>query len=92
MEENSSAIYQTLITDGGHLYICGDAGMAADVTKTLSKILQKEEKKKNPEIILDALNVSSNSEYCRNYFISNDYFSKYCFTTLGYLLRIWRCW
>lgn len=26
---------------GGHFYVCGDVGMASDVTTTLSKIIQE---------------------------------------------------
>nr|QJF53971.1 Nitric oxide synthase [Sinohyriopsis cumingii] len=40
--QNSTEIYNNILREGGHFYVCGDAKMATDVTSTLEKILQKE--------------------------------------------------
>lgn len=56
MDITSSEIYQLLVVDGGHIYICGDAGMAADVTKMLMEIIKKENKSKNPDAVMEILN------------------------------------
>ncbi len=40
VEENSSEVYDLIVVKKGHLYICGDVRMAADLTKTLENILK----------------------------------------------------
>ncbi|KAL3867553.1 hypothetical protein ACJMK2_040440 [Sinanodonta woodiana] len=40
--QNSTEVYNIMVREGGHFYVCGDAEMAKDVTSTLEKILQKE--------------------------------------------------
>ncbi|KAK3612614.1 hypothetical protein CHS0354_042123 [Potamilus streckersoni] len=40
--QNSSEVYNSIVREEGHFYVCGDAKMAADVTSTLGEILQKE--------------------------------------------------
>ncbi|ESO82408.1 hypothetical protein LOTGIDRAFT_197993 [Lottia gigantea] len=37
---NSETIYQSIVKDGGHFYVCGDVSMAQNVTNTLDTILQ----------------------------------------------------
>lgn len=39
MRTDSKQIYQELIEQNGHIYVCGDVSMAEDVNKTLKCIL-----------------------------------------------------
>lgn len=55
MEATSSDIYNNLVVSKGHLYICGEAGMASDVTTTLLKILEKEGKETEAKNTLNAM-------------------------------------
>ncbi|KAL3869055.1 hypothetical protein ACJMK2_041782 [Sinanodonta woodiana] len=40
--QHSSEVFNCILREGGHFYVCGDANMAKDVTSALEKILQKE--------------------------------------------------
>lgn len=41
LRKNKKQVYDLLVNKGAHLYICGDVGMAADVTDTIVGILKK---------------------------------------------------
>ncbi|KAK3084578.1 hypothetical protein FSP39_015724 [Pinctada imbricata] len=41
MKKNADKIFEQIVKRGGHFYVCGDVGMASDVTTTLGKILQQ---------------------------------------------------
>jgi sulfite reductase alpha subunit-like flavoprotein len=41
LKVNSQQIFDSIMKEGGHFYVCGDVGMASDVTTTLSKIIQE---------------------------------------------------
>ncbi|KAK3576127.1 hypothetical protein CHS0354_043096 [Potamilus streckersoni] len=41
---NLSDVYNSILRDGGHIYVCGDVKMASDVTSTLETIFQEEGK------------------------------------------------
>ena len=41
MKKNGDQIYDQIVRKGGHFYVCGDVGMASDVTTTLGKLLQQ---------------------------------------------------
>lgn len=42
LNKNSRDVYQTIVKEGGHFYVCGDVKMASDVTATLEKIIMTE--------------------------------------------------
>ncbi|XP_072398883.1 nitric oxide synthase, salivary gland isoform X3 [Diabrotica undecimpunctata] len=48
--KESAAIYQLLVKEKGHLYICGDITMAEDVYQTVQNIIQKEGKMSDSEV------------------------------------------
>uniref|UniRef100_A0A4W5P0I2 nitric-oxide synthase (NADPH) n=1 Tax=Hucho hucho TaxID=62062 RepID=A0A4W5P0I2_9TELE len=39
-EKLSETVYQCLREEGGHIYVCGDVGMAGDVLKTVQQIIK----------------------------------------------------
>jgi nitric-oxide synthase len=39
IEKNALEVFDAVYNRNGHFYICGDVGMAADVTKTLENVL-----------------------------------------------------
>uniref|UniRef100_A0A8C7VHT0 Nitric oxide synthase n=1 Tax=Oncorhynchus mykiss TaxID=8022 RepID=A0A8C7VHT0_ONCMY len=39
-EQLSETVYQCLKEEGGHIYVCGDVGMAGDVLKTVQQIIK----------------------------------------------------
>uniref|UniRef100_A0A3P8XJ45 Nitric oxide synthase n=1 Tax=Esox lucius TaxID=8010 RepID=A0A3P8XJ45_ESOLU len=39
-EQLSETVYQCLREEGGHIYVCGDVGMAGDVLKTIQQIIK----------------------------------------------------
>uniref|UniRef100_A0A673YVF0 Nitric oxide synthase n=1 Tax=Salmo trutta TaxID=8032 RepID=A0A673YVF0_SALTR len=39
-EKLSETVYQCLREEGGHIYVCGDVGMAGDVLKTIQQIIK----------------------------------------------------
>lgn len=41
LKKNSQQIFESIMKKGGHFFVCGDVGMASDVTTTLSKIIQE---------------------------------------------------
>lgn len=41
MRNASRNVFQTLMQQNGHIYVCGDVSMAEDVNKTLKYILQE---------------------------------------------------
>ena len=40
LRKNGTEVYETIVKNGGHFYVCGDVQMASDVTETLCKIIQ----------------------------------------------------
>lgn len=41
MKQNGKKVYDSIVRNGGHFYVCGDVQMASDVSATLSKIFQE---------------------------------------------------
>ncbi|XP_062619237.1 nitric oxide synthase 1-like isoform X1 [Saccostrea cucullata] len=41
LKKNSQQVFNSIMKEGGHFYVCGDVGMASDVTTTLAKIIQE---------------------------------------------------
>ena len=39
LKQNSVEVFNCIVKEGGHFYVCGDVKMASDVTATLEKIL-----------------------------------------------------
>ncbi|KAL3869039.1 hypothetical protein ACJMK2_041766 [Sinanodonta woodiana] len=39
---NGSDVYNSIVLEGGHIYVCGEAKMAEDITSALEKIFEKE--------------------------------------------------
>ena len=42
LKTKSADVYKKLIKEKGHLYVCGDVTMAADVIETVTKIIEEE--------------------------------------------------
>jgi len=42
LKQNSAVVFNTIVKQGGHFYVCGDVKMASDVTATLEKIIATE--------------------------------------------------
>ena len=38
--KHAKDIYHKIVTENGHVYVCGDVAMAADVNSAICKILQ----------------------------------------------------
>lgn len=41
MRRHSASLYDLIVRQGGHFYVCGDVTMASDVRKTLESIIQE---------------------------------------------------
>ena len=41
LKENAETVVRQLIEDRGHIYVCGDISMAADVCRTLQSIFEE---------------------------------------------------
>ena len=57
MQQESESLYQQLVHEKGHFYVCGDVSMAEDVCKTLKTLLQ-ENGVEDPDIGFISLRVS----------------------------------
>ena len=49
LRKNGSEVYEVVVKNGGHFYVCGDVQMASDVTETLCKIVQEKGKMSSGE-------------------------------------------
>lgn len=44
LKENTNIVKNHIIDRNGHIYVCGDVNMAAEVRKTIQEILEHEQK------------------------------------------------
>lgn len=63
LKEDAKNVYQQLVVERGHFYVCGDCTMAEHVFKTLRQIIQEEGKMTEQDVDNYMLNMRVTTFY-----------------------------